>query len=294
MAKKKPSSMEKTIELPPLELLGHGAAEDYESGRPEVFVPSGVKALDDLILGAVAGEIILIAGKPGEGKTSLAIQWATQEAQNGGVSAILSLEMGRRALRNRLISGLTGIPMHILRTRAWPGPTHKKKAIEAAEYLASIPLYVDDRSGLSGQQVYDAIVSWKSRGVTLGMVDYIQRMGGESESRVQQVGEAVRSIKNAAKDVDLPIIAISSLNRTGGATDKPKLSHLRDSGDLEFEADTILMFHYPDDDLHEDVRMCDIHVMKQRNGPTGVASVQFNKPATTFEDVPQGRKEIRE
>jgi replicative DNA helicase len=273
--------------LPPLELLGDGAAEDYETGPPEKFVPSGVQALDNIILGAVAGEILLVAGRPGEGKTSLAIQWATQEAQNGGSSAILSMEMGRRALRNRLISGITGIPMQMLRTRQWASKEHKRKAIEAAEYLASIPLYVDDRSGLDASQVYNAIISWKKRGITLGMIDYIQRMGGVSESRVQQVGDGVRAIKNGAKDADLPIIAISSLNRTGAGSETPKLSHLRDSGDLEFEADTILMFHYPKDDLYEDIRVCDIHVMKARNGPTGVASVQFHKSATRFEDIPE-------
>lgn len=270
---------------PPLELLGEGAAVDYESGPPERFVPSGVKAIDKIILGAVNAELLLIAGNPGQGKTALAMQWATASAQNGLPSAILSLEMGKRALRNRLISGLTGIPMQVLRTREWPSDKHRQRAVEAAEYLASIPLYVDDRSGLNAVQVYETITAWKDRGIGLGFVDYIQRMGGDSDSRVQQVGEAVRAIKNAAKDADLPIVALSSLNRTGNTSEKPRLSHLRDSGDIEFEADTILMFHYPDDDLYEDIRICDVHVMKQRNGPTGVASVRFNKPATRFEDI---------
>jgi replicative DNA helicase len=270
---------------PPLELLGSGAVEDYSDGPPEVFVPSGVQAIDSMILGAVSGELLLIAGKPGDGKTSLAMQWAVTAAQNGTPSAIQSLEMGRRALRHRLIAGLTGIPMQILRTREWPSAKHKQKALEAAEYLASIPLYVDDRSGLDADAVYESIMGWKARGIGLGMVDYIQRMGGENESRVQQVGDAVRAIKNAAKDADLPLIAISSLNRTGGGSDKPRLSHLRDSGDIEFEADTIMMFHYPEDDENDDVRLCDIHILKQRNGPTGVASVRFNKAATRFEDL---------
>jgi len=275
----------KKIKPPPLVLLGQDAAEDYLHGPPERFVPSRVQKLDDLILGAVAGELLLIAGNPGQGKTSLAVQWAVSTAQDGEPAAIMSLEMGRRALRNRLIAGLTGIPMQVLRTRQWPSKKHQEKAIEAAEYLASIPLYVDDRSGLNAQQVYDTITGWKKQGIGLGILDYIQRMSGESESRVQQVGEAVRAVKNAAKDVDLPMIALSSLNRTGNTSEKPAMKHLRDSGDLEFEADTILMFHYPEDDLYEDVRLCDIHVMKQRNGPTGVASVQFNKPATRFEDI---------
>lgn len=265
-------------------LLGEGAAEDYEHGEPEVYVPSGVKALDDLILGAIAGELVLVAGKPGEGKTSLAMQWAVQTAQNGQAAAVLSLEMGRAALRNRLVSGLTGIPMSMLRTRAWASAKHKKSAIEASEFLASIPLYVDDRSGLTGPQVYETITGWKEQGIGLVILDYIQRMGGTSESRVQQVGDAVRAVKSAAKDALLPVIALSSLNRSVNGNEKPRMSWLRDSGDLEFEADTILMLHYPEDDEHEDVRAVDFHVLKQRNGPTGVASARFNKPATRFED----------
>lgn len=273
------------IKPPPLDLLGDGAAEDYQHGPPEVWVPSTLKALDSLILGAVAAELLLIAGNPGQGKTALAMQWATAAAQNGEKSGILSLEMGRRALRNRLISGLTGVPMQILRTREWPSPKHKKLAVEAAQYLASIPLYVDDRSGLDAQQVYDTLTYWKQQGIGIAFIDYVQRMGGENESRVQQVGDAIRAIKSAAKDNDLPVVALSSLNRQANSGEKPKMSWLRETGDLEFEADTILMLHYPEDDLYDDVRACDLHVMKQRNGPTGIASVRFNKPATRFEDV---------
>lgn len=268
---------------PALSRLGDGAAEDFESGPPEKFVPSGIATLDALILGAVAGEMLMIAGAPGQGKTSLAMQWAITAAQGGIPAAIQSLEMGRRALRNRLISSLTGLPMSMLRTREWPGAKQKKLAIEAAEYLSQIPLYVDDRSGLDGQQVYDSVMAWKQQGIQLGVVDYIQRMGGISESRVQQVGEAVRFLKNGAKDADIPLIVLSSLNRSGGNGDVPKMAHLRDSGDLEFETDTLLMFHYPEDDLMDDIRVCDIHVMKQRNGPTGIAEALFNKPQTRFE-----------
>lgn len=273
------------IKPPPLELLGATGAADYEAGQPERYVPSLLSPLDGLILGAVAGELVLIAGKPGDGKTSLALQWAVGAAQNGVPAGVLSLEMGRRSLLNRLVSGMTGIPMPMLRTRDWSSPAHKKRAIEAAEFLASIPLYVDDRSGLDAPRVYDTLRHWGQQGIGLAVVDYVQRMGGASESRNQQVGDAVRALKSGAKDADIPVLAISSLNRQGAGSEKPRMSWLRESGDLEYEADSILMFHYPDDDENEDVRTCDIHVIKQRNGPTGVASVQFNKPATRFEEL---------
>lgn len=272
-----------TPEPLPLFRLGEGAVEDFEVGPPEKFVPSGIDSLDALILGAVAGEMLMIAGAPGQGKTSLAMQWAVTAAQNGIPSAIQSLEMGRRALRNRLISSMTGIQMSMLRTREWAGKKQKDMALQAAEYLNSIPLFVDDRSGLDGDQVYKSIMGWKEQGIGLGVVDYIQRMGGVSDSRVQQVGEAVRALKNGAKDADMPLIVLSSLNRMGSNGDKPKMSHLRDSGDLEFETDTLLMFEYPEDDLMDEIRVVNIHVMKQRNGPTGIAEALFNKPATRFE-----------
>lgn len=274
----------KVIKPPPLVLLGEGAVADFEHGKPERFIPSGLKSLDSMILGAIHGEMTLIAGNPGQGKTSLAMQWAVGTAVNGIQTGVISLEMGRSALRNRLISGMTGLPMQMLRTREWAGPKQKALAVQAAEYLAQLPLYVDDRSGLNAQQVYDTITSWGKQGIGLVVLDYIQRMGGEGESRVQQVGDAARAIKNAAKDADLPVIALSSLNRTGNSSEKPKMSHMRDSGDLEFEGDTILMLHYPEDDLYEDFRQAEIHVMKQRNGPTGISEAVFNKPATRFED----------
>lgn len=118
----------------------------------------------------------------------------------------------------------------------------------------------------------------------MAVVDYIQQMSGANDSRVVQVGDAVRAIKAAAKDAQLPVIALSAISRAGASDNRmPKLSDLRDSGDLEFVADTVLMFHYPEDDEHEEVRIADIHVLKQRNGPTGIVPVQFNKPATRFE-----------
>ncbi len=273
-----------TSKTPALQLLGSGGIDEYSTGKPEIFVPSGLQALDKLILGAVNTELILVAGRPGEGKTALAMQWAEREAGSGGMAAVLSLEMSRRALRNRMIATLTGIPMQMLRTRDWASDKHRQKAVEAAQYLSELPLYVDDRSGLDAQAVYDTLTGWGQQGVTLAIIDYVQRMGGEGESRNQQVGDAVRAIKSAAKDGGIPIVAISSLNRKSDGG-KPSMSWLRESGDLEFEADTVLMFHYPEDDEYEDVRMCDIHVVKQRNGPTGVASVQFNKPSTKFEDI---------
>ncbi len=281
-------SMKTTNEGPPLELLGSGAGEDYERTDPEVYVPSGLAPLDALILGAVAGECLLIAGAPSQGKTALAMQWAINAASNHALkTAVLSMEMGKRALRNRLVSGMTGIPMTVLRTRQFASAQQRGQAKSAGEYLASIPLYVDDRSGLDANAAYSTITGWGRQGIGLAIVDYLQLMSGLNESRVTQVGDAIRSLKAAAKAADVPLIVVSSLNRNASRRDSvaPKLSDLRDSGDIEYVADTILMFSYPEEDYYDDIRAADIHVMKQRNGPTGVLSVRFNKPQTRFEEV---------
>lgn len=278
--------MMKSIKPLPLVRLGDGAMEDFRNDKPEIFIPSPLASLNEIILGAISSELLMIAGQPSQGKTALGMQWAVNAAEQGTTAAVLSMEMGRRALRNRLVASLTGIPIKMLRTREWAGDKQRSLAVEAAEYLNGLPLYVDDRSGLDGQQVYDTLLSWKKQGVGLAVIDYLQQMSGANESRVTQVGDAVRAVKAGAKDADLPVILISSLNRAANsrADGKPRMSDMRDSGDIEFVADTILMFHYPEDDLMEDIRQVDIHVMKQRNGPTGIASVLFNKPKTIFEE----------
>lgn len=276
--------LEKT-KVPQPERIGVGAVADMEASEPEVYKPSGLKALDDMILGAVASELTLIAGPPSRGKTALAVQWIQHTAQEGDTAAILSMEMSRVALRNRLISSVTGLPMTMLRTKQWPSDGHRQSALDAADWLQTLPLLVDDRGGLDPQTAYDTLMQWSKWGVTLAVVDYIQQMSGSNDSRVVQVGDAVRAIKAAAKDSGMPVIALSATNRASASDNRqPKLSDLRDSGDLEFVADTVLMFHYPEDDEFEDVRVADIHVLKQRNGPTGIVPVQFRKPATRFEE----------
>jgi replicative DNA helicase len=180
--------------------------------------------------------------------------------------------------------------MKMLRTKAWASPKHKQHALDAAEWLNELPLFVDDRSGLNPDQVYETIVSWKQRGITVGVVDYIQLLSGDNESRVVQVGEAVKAVKNAAKDADIPIIGVASLNRgtpsgEGKVPKEPRLSDLRDSGELEFVGDTIIMLHYPEDDKQEPIRIVDFHVLKNKNGPCGIASGLFNQAATRFEEA---------
>lgn len=270
--------------IAPLENVGD-VGVDLLVSEPQAYVPTGIKPLDDIIIGIVAGEATLIAGPPGHGKTALSMQILYDAALSGVKAAILSMEMGKRALAQRLISTLSGVPTEVLRKRNW-SKAQKAAAEKAATQLRDVPLFAYAAAGATPDQAGEIIRSWKEQGVGIVAVDYLQQMRSDNESRQVQVGEAARAVKGAAAEADMPLIVISSLNRASvarGADAEPRLSDLRDSGELEYVFDTILMFHYPSDDAKEDIRSADIHVMKQRNGPTGIASVIFNRPKTRFE-----------
>lgn len=255
--------------------------------KPVSFIPTPLAELDSLLIGWVNGELILLAGKPGDGKTSLAVQSLLVTAQNIGPAAILSLEMKQEGLKNRLIGQLTGLDRETILRRPW-SKTTEKQLQPAADYLSELPLYIDDRSGLSPERVYKSILSWREQGIVLGAVDYMQLIRSGNDSRAVQVSEAVQAVKEGARDADIPIIAISSTNRAAGQREEqiPRMSDLKESGDLEYTADCILMFRYPNGESdNQPILPADIHVKKQRNGPTGVVSVQFNKPATRFEPL---------
>jgi len=256
---------------------------------PPAFVPTGLDALDSLIVGATNGELTIVAGSPSQGKTALAMQIAEHAASTGVNVGVFSLEMGTQALSMRQIAAHSGVSILKLRRRiATPLDKVEQAAIErAAEYLRTLPICVDVRSGLTGEQVYSTVEKWKGLGVGLVMLDYIQLMEGDSDNRQEAVGKNTRMLKNAARDFNIPLIALSQVSRASSVRDdkKPRMSDLRDSGQIEQVGDTIIMFHYPNpDDAMEEIRECDIYAVKQRQGPVGFVSVLFNKPRTRFQD----------
>jgi replicative DNA helicase len=266
------------------ELIGD-VAKELVGGKPQEYVPTGIKAIDDIIVGIVHAEVTLIAGKPGQGKTALAMTILQNAAEQGLLVGVFSLEMSRRALAMRFIAGLSGVPIHALRKMDMT-PKQKAAVTAAVKRLKGLPLYVDDRSNLSGNAIFETMGQWKEMGIGLVAVDYVQLMSGENEQRQVQVGEAIRAVKAAAKTFDLPVMVLSQVNRASDIREdkKPRMGDLRDSGELEQVSDTILMFHYPEDDKDQSVRVCDIHVVKQKNGPTGIATVKFDQQATRFKD----------
>jgi replicative DNA helicase len=272
---------------PPAPTLLGDTATDLLGQEPQQYVPTGLQALDDLLVGVVHGEVTLIAARPSMGKTSLAMTILENAASTGLMVGILSMEMGKRALAMRRLSGLAGVPISALRKNEL-NKRQQAQVAEAAKTLKALPLYVDDRGGLTGDQAYDTLKAWHDMGISLVALDYIQLMRGTNESRQVQVGECIRAVKNAAVAFDMPLLVLSQVSRASSIREdkEPRLSDLRDSGELEQVADTVLMLHYPnEDDKDEPERICECFVRKQRNGPTGVASLKFLQSETRFTDV---------
>lgn len=272
----------------PKPLMIGDVAWEVATTDPPGFIPTGIGPLDELIVGATDGELLIVAGAPSQGKTALAMQIAETAAIGGVNVGMFSLEMGPAALSMRMIAAHSGVSITKLRMRAKvPLSAKDQDAVEAAaKFIGTLPIGVDSRSGLTGTQVYETVADWKKSGVGLILLDYIQLMEGDSESREEAIGSNTRQLKNAARDFALPFIALSQVNRAAGQREDsvPRMSDLRGSGQIEQVGDTILMFHYPNiEDKLEMIRAVDIHAVKQRQGPVGFASLYFNKPLTRFQ-----------
>lgn len=274
-------------EIPALRSIGDIDEAAAKEG-PVRYVPTGIAALDRVILGVINSDVTIIAGRPGQGKTSLGVQILENSAMASFKTGFLSMEMSAFALRMRMISARTGIDFFSL-LKGQISPKQRKAVIEARKDIQRMKdtLFIDDRGGLTDDDVYSTLGEWKKQGITMVGIDYLQLIRGRNESRQVQVGDAAKAVKAAAKAFDLPIILLSQLNRSGETREDklPRLSDLRDSGEIEQVADTVLMFHYPDDDKEEPVRTVDIHVLKQRNGPSTRVSMRFNQQSFRFEEL---------
>lgn len=267
-------------------------SDGWFSGSPPNFIETPLKALNEIIVGLPESELIIIAAKASQGKTSLAMQIAADAAHNGLPVGIFSLEMSRKSLALRLACSVLGIDSSRLHRRAKVPLSAKelKDFSEITSSLSTLPLYVDDRGGLTAEKIYAASIDWKEKyGVKAIFLDYIQLVEGNTDNRQEAIGSAARIFKQIAKELAIPFVALSQVNRAADSRESriPILSDLRDSGQLEQISDMVLMMSYPnspDDDL-DHVREVIIHVKKNRNSSTGLAHAMFNKRMTRFEDL---------
>lgn len=251
----------------------------------DVFFPFGISGIDKVLGGVWGHQMTLIGGPPGDGKTSLAVQLLLSNAQRGIPAGMMSLEMPEKAIEARLISPRVGISYKELMT-ATLTPAQVKAGNKAMASLATLPFYVDDRSGITADDIYQTLTTWHKRGVRVAVVDFLQYARGAAENKSKIVEDAAQAAKDAAKDTGLAVVVLSSLNRQAShrVSKQPKQSDLRDSGALEFSSDVILMFEYPLDDQNSPKRLCNLHIMKNKNGGRGIIPLSFIASEFRFTD----------
>lgn len=254
-------------------------------------VKSGFPALDNLLAGFQKSDLIILAARPSVGKTSFVLDIARNAAvKHGAKVGFFSLEMGAQQLVDRMMAAEAKVDAWKLRTGKLTSDTEFALVQEAMARLAEAPIHIDDQPGNNILKMRSAARRLKNEyGLDLIIVDYLQLMmptqSRSSDSMVQQVTEISRSLKNLARELDVPVIALSQLSRAveqrGG---KPRLSDLRDSGSIEQDADVVMFIHREDKNNPNSDRqnIAEILVEKHRNGPTGHIELYFDSKRTTF------------
>lgn len=257
-------------------------------------VPSGFPSLDTLLSGFHPSDLVILAARPSMGKTSLALDIARNAAVRHNVPVgIFSLEMSSEQLIDRMLAAESFVNSWKLRTGQVKEEEDFNRIRDALEVLSKAPIYIDDKPGnniLAMRAVARRLK--RERGIGLIIVDYLQLMAPTttkaSDSMVQQVTEISRSLKSLARELEVPVIALSQLSRAveqrGG---KPRLSDLRDSGSIEQDADVVMFIHRDDKSNKESDRpgIAEILIEKHRNGPTGSTELYFDEKRATFQPL---------
>lgn len=267
----------------------------HQSGGDITGIPTGYTEFDKLTAGLQAGELIVIAGRPSMGKSTLAVNIAENAAIGAKVpTAIFSMEMPSQQLAFRMISSLGRVDQTHLRTGKFPDEDWSR-INTAVQLMSDAPIFIDDSASLSPTEIRARARRLKrEHGLGLIVVDYLQLMQvhGSKENRATEISEISRSLKALAKELELPIIALSQLNRSvEQRTDKrPVMSDLRESGAIEQDAD-LIVFIYREEVYNQDTPrkgIADISIAKQRNGPIGDFPLTFVGRFTKFENwVPE-------
>ncbi len=282
----------------PLSAVMNSAWNEIEAiqnrGGEMIGVPTGFAELDTLTNGLHPGQLIIVAARPAIGKSTLGLDIARHASlKNGLTSVVFSLEMSRNEIAMRLLSAEAQVPLHHMRSgmmtdREWD------KLAPMMGTAHDAPMFIDDSPNLTLMEIRAKCRRLKQRHeLRLVVIDYLQLMtsGKRVESRQQEVSEFSRSLKLLAKELDVPVVAISQLNR--GAEQrvdkKPMLSDLRESGSLEQDADIVILLHREDAYERESPRAgeADFIIAKHRNGPTATITVAFQGHYSRFVDMAQ-------
>jgi len=263
-------------------------------------VPTGFSKLDEMTSGFQPSDLIIIAGRPSMGKTAFALNIAQHAAIQGGVTAaIFSLEMAKEQLALRMLCSEAKMDAHLLRggflsESDWP------KLTRAAGSLSEAPIFIDDTPGLTALEMRAKSRRLKiEQNLGLVIVDYLQLMRGRAdmERREQEISDISRSLKALAKEINVPVVALSQLNRrVEDRGDKmPQLADLRESGAIEQDADVIIFLYrdevYNKSEDNPNKGKAQIIIGKQRNGPTGKLELVFLDKYTRFEEMSPRQEE---
>lgn len=267
-------------------------------GRAPAGLDTGFTELNDLTGGLQDGDMVIIAGRPSMGKTALALAMATHIGLHVKVPVgIFSLEMSRAGLSQRMLSANSGVDSRRMARNVLNADEFSRLASTVGR-LSDSQIFVDDLSSMTA-------VSFRARarrmaakhGVKVIFLDYLQLMTGpKSDSRQAEVAAISRTVKSVAQELQIPVIALSQLNRAAESREdrKPRMSELRESGALEQDADLVMLIHreeyyHPDREWREEhpdkCGVAELILAKQRNGPTGLVSLQFDEQTTRFSNL---------
>lgn len=264
--------------------------------------PTGFTDLDELLAGLQKSDLIILAARPAVGKTSFALDLARNAAVKGKTPVgLFSLEMSKEQLVDRMICAHAGIDLWKLRTGRLSDTDEDFPRIgEALGTLSETPIYIDDSPSLNVMQLRTKARRLQTEhGLGLIIIDYLQLMEGRSkqgsDNRVQEVAEISRGLKQIARELNIPVLALAQLSRAVEQTKPaiPRLSHLRDSGSIEQDADIVMFIYrkaadrnYREEELApEEKNLAEVHIAKHRNGPTGVVRLFFDKRTTSFKNM---------
>jgi len=257
-------------------------------------VKSGFKDLDNMLSGFQKSDLIILAARPSMGKTAFALDIARQAATKYNVPVgIFSLEMSSQQLVDRMLASESNVDAWKLRTGQLTVDSEFDKIRTALDTLAKAPIFIDDQPANNILKMRSVARRLKSeRGIGLIIVDYLQLMAPTntkaSDSMTQQVTEISRSLKTMARELEVPVIALSQLSRAiEQRRGKPRLSDLRDSGSIEQDADVVMFIHREDkmNDDSEKTNIAEILVEKHRNGPVGKVDLYFDEKRVTFNSI---------
>ncbi len=260
-------------------------------------IKTGFRDLDNLLIGLGKQDLVLLAARPSVGKTTFAMNIAVNVAKRGHAVAIFSLEMGKDQLGLRMLSTESLVDVSKLRTgkidiNDW------QKIGNGVERLMKTDIYIDDSSGITVNEMKSKLRRLRNKNLGLVVVDYLQLMhsGRRIENRVQEVSEITRGLKIMAKDLGVPILTLSQLSRSIEKREdhRPRLSDLRESGSIEQDADIVLFLArevMKGEDAPQESFAADCYVAKNRNGETGVVTLQFDGARSRFSDTEFNRDE---